>query len=706
MAALLAAMAPRPVPGQDHFMKPRSSVYLPARSIGPILAACMGMLVLLALGSEAAIWVIGLWLTATTLGLYGAWRQHPVWFSGIQRLSGGLLFLLLAFLLSGWGNWLSIASQSVLVLLAVKALEMRSQRDFYQVAALVLLGMGVAAWLRVDVLLGIYLLLTLYLAVLGLLWQPLADAAAERGSVALNGHDFRYMLIFSMVFLCLLIPLTGLFFLLLPRTPTPLWAWAPPQGSARSGFSADLSPDQIRRLALDPAIAFRAQINFLPAHSSALYWVGAILWKDMGNTWVADPPILRTDLHKPGFTVHPLLAKQPIRPLLRQEIVLSPGDSDYLFALSFPRRWQIPLAFHAQQDGVMQLQKAPALPLRYTVWSGSRPRGNLSNAERQAALQVPAQTSPALRKLAASLAGNKPEATVGRLMQWFRGPSFHYSLKAPAAYPHGQSIGDFLLHSHTGFCAYYAGGLALLLRLDGVPARVITGYHGGEYNPLGNYWLVRQSMAHAWVQAWLPKVGWVRLDATPAAAVGGAVDAGGKTSVNEVPAAWQLWDWMQWEWMNAVINLTPAKQRAIWTSAGLRFLHFIHSVQSAGQKPLHWPRLPPLKPNGKFWSGWLMLIPIWLLLFVVFRYWRKRHHFRQNADGYWREQAIRALRELGSKDPRPGHESALWAGLTGAQEIRSKIVQGYYAQRYGPHPTAAGNTELLETIDQLRSSRN
>lgn len=681
----------------------RNSSHIPVHMIGPLLAATMGALVVLALGREVAFWALGLWLLATLLGLYGAWRRQPVWFTAPLRLSGGLLFLLLAFVLSGWGNWLAIASQSVLILLAVKALEMRSQRDFYQVAALVLLGMGLAAWLRVDVLLGIYLLVTLYLALLGLLWQPLADAARERGSNVLQGRDFRYMLFFSVLFMGLLLPLTGLFFLLLPRTPTPLWAWGPPQGAARSGFSADLSPDQITRLALDPAVAFRAQIQPQPRNPQQLYWVGAILWQDQGNTWVPGSPSPRSSPAAPQKSVPgiPLNAA-----LTHQEIVLSPADSRYLFALSYPRRWQIPLAFQVQFDGVLQLQKAPSLPLRYAVWSGSPPSLFLSQAERHAALQVPVSTSPAVRELAKSLAGDSPAQTVSRLMHWFHGPSFHYSLKAPAAYPHGQSMADFLLHSHTGFCEYYAGGLALLLRLDGVPARVVTGYHGGEYNPVGNYWLIRQRMAHAWVQAWLPGAGWVRLDATPASLGPEGQNAGnnGAMTMDQVPVSQRFWDWLQWEWVNTVIDLTPAKQRALWTAAGLQFLHFFQHG-AAAQKPLpgphHHTRFQFAQPAWKVLLG----ISALLLLLLGIRFRQQRSDRSSDPALYWRERAIQALRQLGLKDSRPGQEKAFCAALAGTPQIRQQLLQQYQIQRYGAHPDARGDALLRELMGQLRAEQ-
>lgn len=674
-------------------------VWFPARSVGPILAALMGFLLLLALGSEAALWSSGVWLAATILGLYGVWLRRLVWFSATLRLTAGLLLLLLVFLLSGWGHWLAIASQSVLVLLAVKALEMRSQRDFYQVTALVLLGMALAAWLRVDLLLGILLLVSLYLALLGLLWQPLADAAVERGSEALRWRDLRYMLLFAMIFLVALLPVTGLFFLVLPRTPTPLWAWAPAQGSAQSGFSPDLSPDQISQLALNPAVAFRAQISPGPVSANDLYWVGAILWKDEDVRWVRGP-----DLVDGGAASNKPSANQSASDMAmrRQEIVLSPGRSHYLFALAAPLHWQIPVTFHRQPDGVVQVAKAPDLPMRYTVWSGTKTDLVLDSGARQAALQIPADTSSAIRALAQRLAGKNARQTVKNLMHWFRGSSFHYSLQAPAEYPHGQTMSDFLLHSHTGFCEYYAGGLALLLRLDGVPARVVTGYHGGEYNPVGNYWIVRQSMAHAWVQAWLPGAGWVRLDATPASAEaeqGGSVVNGGFYPA-EVPGVQRIWDWMQWQWINTVIDLTPAKQRALWTAAGLQLLHLVQDHARSGDT-LHGPKISTWRPSPR--SVYLLMSLAGLALLIVWIRIRARRFAKNQAgpDHYWRQRAVRALAELGLNDRRPGAEAVFWSSLGVAEDTKQRLSECYLAQRYGPNPNAEGDARLQAVITTL-----
>lgn len=662
-----------------------SGLRLPTRCVGSLLAGLMGVFMLLALGSEAALWATGVWVVATGLGLYGAWQGRLPWFSAVQRLLLVLFLLVLVLLLAGWGNWLAMASQAVLVLLAIKALEMRSQRDFYQVAALVLLGMGVAAWLRVDILLGIFLLAALYLSLLGLLWQPLADAAVERTTEGLRWRDFRYMLVFSLVFLLMLLPVAAIFFLMLPRTPTPLWAWAPPQGAAHSGFSADLSPDRITRLALDSATAFRAQISPQPADPEHLYWVGAILWRDEGRNWLPDPPAA-------GVRGAVSAGVGTRTTGVRQEIVLSPDNSDYLFALATPYRLNIPVTYRQQADGVLRMNKAPGLPMRYIVWSAPAAPRVLSAAERAAALQVPADTSPELRALATRFAGGSDTVVVQRLLHWFHGPSFRYSLQAPAGYPHGQSMADFLLHTHTGFCEYYAGGLALLLRMDGIPARVVTGYHGGEYNPVGNYWIVRQSMAHAWVQAWLPRRGWVRLDATSALTVPGQRGSDtGTVAPAVVPGVQQLWDWLQWQWINMVIDLTPAKQRALWASAGAQIMQM---VPSSTDTP-HWPKAPVWHRYAAL-AYWLVGVGVSLL--TAWMLWR-RYPTGKDA-GYWRQRAVRALRTVGLKDDRPGMEHLFWQRLPVDQ--RESVREIYVAQRYGPTPDADGDRRLSAALATLR----
>jgi len=103
-------------------------------------------------------------------------------------------------------------------------------------------------------------------------------------------------------------------------------------------------------------------------------------------------------------------------------------------------------------------------------------------------------------------------------LQFFRRQGFGYSL-TPGEY---HNLDEFLFRGRVGFCEHYATSFATLMRLAGIPARVVVGYLGGEYNDLGHFFLVRQADAHAWCEIWLPENGWTRVDPTAAVAPGRA----------------------------------------------------------------------------------------------------------------------------------------------------------------------------------------
>jgi transglutaminase-like putative cysteine protease len=146
----------------------------------------------------------------------------------------------------------------------------------------------------------------------------------------------------------------------------------------------------------------------------------------------------------------------------------------------------------------------------------------LTPAERQEALQLPASISPAVRELAQSWTSQNPDprAIVNNALQFFRTQGFHYSL-LPGEY-RKDDLEQFLFHRRVGFCEHYAASFATLMRLAGIPARVVVGYLGGEYNDLGGFFLVRQADTHAWCEVWFPGNGWRRVDPTTAVAPGRA----------------------------------------------------------------------------------------------------------------------------------------------------------------------------------------
>src|SRR5437763_8996573 len=162
-------------------------------------------------------------------------------------------------------------------------------------------------------------------------------------------------------------------------------------------------------------------------------------------------------------------------------------------------------------------------PRRYEVRSSlEMARQELQPRERERLLEVPASISPRARELAQSWRATDPDphAIVGRALDFFQTQRFRYSL-SPGEYKRND-LEEFLFRRRIGFCEHYAASFATLMRLAGVPARVVVGYLGGEFNDLGDFFLVRQADTHAWCGVWLPENGWTRVDPTSAVAPGRA----------------------------------------------------------------------------------------------------------------------------------------------------------------------------------------
>jgi transglutaminase-like putative cysteine protease len=103
-------------------------------------------------------------------------------------------------------------------------------------------------------------------------------------------------------------------------------------------------------------------------------------------------------------------------------------------------------------------------------------------------------------------------AFVQAALAFLRTGGFTYSLTPPPLGP--DPVDDFLFDTRTGFCGHYASAFVDMMRAGGVPARVVTGYLGGEWNPYDDMLTVRQSDAHAWAEVWLADRGWTRVDPT------------------------------------------------------------------------------------------------------------------------------------------------------------------------------------------------
>jgi protein-glutamine gamma-glutamyltransferase len=308
-------------------------------------------------------------------------------------------------------------------------------------------------------------------------------------------------------------PLVVLLFVLFPRINTGLRFDFRAVGLLSTGFSDHISPGSIAALANSSDIAFRAEFPGsagLPPGS--MYWRGAVMWHCDGLEWRA--PYV-------PVSVSPSAGQLPRGNRIRQRITLAPHGARWMFALDRPLEVP-PGAILARGNylwSVQTIRKAR----RYEVVSSVGIAGKeLTPGERREALEVPPSISPAVRELAQSWTtqNSNSRAIVNSALQFFGTQGFSYSL-SPGEY-RKNDLEQFLFHRRVGFCEHYATSFATLMRLSGIPARVVVGYLGGEYNDLGHFFLVRQADAHAWCEVWLPESGWTRVDPTTAVAPGRA----------------------------------------------------------------------------------------------------------------------------------------------------------------------------------------
>lgn len=308
-------------------------------------------------------------------------------------------------------------------------------------------------------------------------------------------------------------PLVVLLFILFPRINAGRWFEFRAIRSASSGFSDRLSPGSIAALANSSDIAFRAEFPGSKTRPPGpFYWRGVVMWRCDGMEWQA-----RSEMVSASHAIR----ESPSGTTIRQRITLAPYGEHWMFALDRPSETP-PGAILARGDylwSVQTIRKAR----RYEVASSSgAAEKELTTTERREALQLPPSISPTVRELAQSWTAqnSNPRSITNNALQFFRTQGFRYSL-SPGEY-RKNDLDQFLFHRRIGFCEHYAASFATLMRLAGIPARVVVGYLGGEYNDLGHFVLVRQADTHAWCEVWFPDSGWTRVDPTTAVAPGRA----------------------------------------------------------------------------------------------------------------------------------------------------------------------------------------
>jgi transglutaminase-like putative cysteine protease len=197
-------------------------------------------------------------------------------------------------------------------------------------------------------------------------------------------------------------------------------------------------------------------------------------------------------------------------------VQLEPNEQKWLFTLDYPVT--IPPDATLTLDFQLIRRQPVTQLIQYAVLSNPEfvDTPELSHTLRQQALDLPQELNSRTRELVTGWRQETRDDTafVRRVLSYFNEEPFNYSLDAPLL--GSNSVDEFLFDSRTGFCEHYASSFAVMMRMAGIPSRIVTGYMGGWHNEMGNYVLIRQSDAHAWTEVWLEGSGWTRVDPTGA----------------------------------------------------------------------------------------------------------------------------------------------------------------------------------------------
>ncbi len=500
-----------------------------------------------------ALLLIGRWVQREYTG-----SRVPIW------IKLPLIILFPVLIIFHYGNIFGREPGSVLAcaMLTLKLIETDSRRDGRTAVCFSAFVLMSALLFNDDLIFTLLLLAALSLiltALRALEPRPLDEPAPSTSDALREGMRI------SVFALLAAIPLALCVFLFFPRLGSPLWG-SPNDPTAHTGLGDTMAPGTIQELLIDDSPAFRVAFHGATPPRQDLYWRGPVLSKFDGLTWLR--PEFSERHGKPDF--------QASGARITYDVTLEPTDRRWLLALDVPISAPDNTLLGPDMSLVNRSPVASLLQYEATSATHYVVDSSLSKSARRFFLTLPEGFNPQSIDKASHWRDNlkTDDAVIHAALNWFH-DEFFYTLSAPLL--ERDSVDDFLFNTKRGFCEHYASAFTFLMRAAGIPARVVTGYQGGYYNSVGDYWVVRQSDAHAWSEVWLEGRGWVRIDPT-AAVSPQRVELGSREAAGE-SARWYQASWLQTMrnqfdlvnrvWNEAIVQFSALRQQSMLTPFGV-----------------------------------------------------------------------------------------------------------------------------------------
>ncbi len=635
----------------------------------------------------------------------------------------------------------------ILFAMVVRLYSASTTRDYLFLAMLAFTAMLAAAILTVDTAFLIFFLIFLLLCVstfVGLEIRRGAEGAAvsplEAGTPAARRLHRALGLMSSSVALGALVLGAAIFFLI-PRFSAGYLSAFNLQPSLISGFSDSVELGQIGEIKKNRAVVMRVRVAGGPASALGVRWRGIALTTFDGKRWFTEThePMVVTPSSDGWFALGgaPPKARQNAAPL-RYTVLLEPMATDALFVAAQPDRLRGGFAPEAGTSGLPVrrgylmvdktnsvfnpfhnvtrlryegLSYVPAVPPRLLrAASTDYPEGI-----REVYLQLP-ELDPRIAPFAEQVTSGATTAyDQAAAIELYLRTHYGYTLDlsgTPAAHP----LTHFLFERRAGHCEYFAAAMTVMLRTLGVPARYVNGFLPGEYNELGEDFIVRASDAHSWVEVYFPEYGWIAFDPTPP---GNAKRKGllGRLAL--------YWDWFELEWNEWVINydflhqvtLAQNLQRASrdWTERARIYLARIHRKTTEQFKSWQARAIAAPYTAGAA-AGILLGLALLLRGRATLRQWAMHWRLRLSSEAELTprlaalhyQQMLRLLARRGLRK-QPAQTPREFVASLPATELAGPVAQltGLYElARFGAHSADAQQmSQILARVRQLLRPR-
>jgi len=512
-------------------------------------------------------------------------------------------------------------------------------------------------------------------------------------------------------------------FFVLPRVNFGFYRQPSGKTQFTSGFSESVELGQIGRIKQSDAIVMRVKTDKSPPELPyGLKWRGIAFDQYDGRTWRRSSQIRRT-VPVQGL-YYKLENTAQGAGLINQTFFVEALSTNVIFAMHKPMAVSRDVGFLWRDSAESLYTARPATSkLRYFAVSDPiRPDpANISDLRPvpQEILRTYTQVPPGDPRVAElareATKGAKDKYAKAQALERYLLTHYSYSLMLRGTPNSRDPLAMFLFDVRSGHCEYFASAMTIMLRNLQIPARLVNGFRAGEYNELGDNWIVRQYDAHSWVEAYFPPYGWIEFDPTPPDPR--RPKAAWLRAVSNLADAVDLW------WWEGVVNYDRSKQSRVFSGvrAGIAdfqnsLKEFANSIQEsfrAGMATLRSPQAVMKFLYGRF-ASWLPLIALAALLWIrpvrrrITSFIQRALHRgdpRISATSFYRE----ALALLGAQGMKRGYaqtpmEFARSLRNHPAGESLLSLTRMYNAIRFGTPNAQFSRSEAEALLRTLRSA--